>query len=50
VLESCRHFRNIKREYLKAKLSELATDSKNVSDSYIGASSILRKFSRLELI
>jgi hypothetical protein len=36
--EACRHFRNKKREYLKDKINELATNStkKNVRDMYRG--------------
>jgi hypothetical protein len=35
-LEASRHFRNKKREYLKCKLNELATNSKNIRDLYRG--------------
>jgi hypothetical protein len=34
--EASRHFRNKKREYLKDKINELATNSKNIRGLYRG--------------
>jgi hypothetical protein len=34
--EASRHFRNKKKEYLKDKINELATNSKNIRDLYRG--------------
>jgi hypothetical protein len=36
--EASRHFRNKKREYLKAKINELETNSKNIRELYRGIS------------
>ena len=50
-LESSRHFRNKKKEYLKAKIDELDTNSKiMISETCIGASLILKRVTSLELI
>jgi hypothetical protein len=40
--EASRHFRNRKREYLKGKINELATNSKNknIRDLYGGINEI----------
>jgi hypothetical protein len=50
--EASRHFRNKKKEYLKAKIQELETKSKvkKKSENCIGASMILRRVTCLELI
>jgi ribonuclease HII len=47
-----RHFRKKKKEYLKTKIDELETNSKikKISETCIGASMILRRVTRLELI
>jgi hypothetical protein len=34
--EASRHFRNKKREYLKDKINELESYSKNIRDLYMG--------------
>ena len=50
-LEGSRHFRNKKKEYLKAKIEELKTNSKikNIRDLYRGIVT-LRRVTSLELI
>jgi len=51
--EASRHFRNHKKEYLKAKIDELETNSKIKvinSDLYRGINDLLRKVTSLELI
>jgi hypothetical protein len=42
----CRHFRNKKREYLKDKINELATNSKNknIRDLYKGINGFKRSY------
>ena len=49
--ENSRHFRNKKKEYLKATIEELETKGKlkNIRDSY-RASKIVRRVTSLELI
>jgi hypothetical protein len=44
--EASRHFRNKKREYLKVKINELATDSKNMNtrDRYRGINECKRGY------
>jgi hypothetical protein len=44
--EASRHFRNKKREYLKDKINELATDSKNknIRDLYRGINEFKRGY------
>jgi len=50
-LEASRHFRNKKKEYLKAKIDELYTNNKiMISETCVGASVILRRVTSLELI
>jgi hypothetical protein len=46
-----RHFRNKKKEYLKAKIDELETNSKieKIAEICIGASLTLRRVTSLEL-
>jgi hypothetical protein len=48
--EGCRHFRNKKREYLKDKINELATHSKNrnIIETCIEEEINLRKVTSLE--
>jgi hypothetical protein len=49
--EDGRHLWNKKKEYLKAKIDELVTNSnKKMSETCIGASVILRTVTNLELI
>ena len=49
--ETRRHFRNKKKEYLKAKIDELETNSEiKMLGTCIGASVILRRGTSLELI
>jgi hypothetical protein len=36
--EASRHFRNKKREYLKQRINELATNGKNIREPYRGIS------------
>jgi len=46
-----RHFRNIKKEYLKAKIDELETKNKiKKSETCTGTSMLLRRVTSLELI
>ena len=50
-LEASRHFRNKKKEYLKAKIDELDTNSAIMkTETFVGASVILRRVTSLELI
>jgi len=49
--EASRHFRNNKKEYLKAKIDELETNSKvKQSETSIQASVVLRRVSCLGLM
>jgi hypothetical protein len=49
--EASRQFRNKEKEYLKAKIEELETNSKiEIFGTCIGASMTLRRVSSLELI
>jgi hypothetical protein len=52
--EASRHFRNKMREYLKAKINDFETNSKNrsitVSQTCIKASVTLRRVASLEII
>jgi len=49
--EAGRHFRKEKKEYLKAKIEELETNSKTkILGTCVGASVTLRKVTSLELI
>jgi hypothetical protein len=41
--EASRHFRNKKREYLKDRISELATNSKIIKDLYRGMNEFKRE-------
>jgi hypothetical protein len=52
IREASRHFRNKKKEYLKAKTKEHEINSKikKISGTCIGASVILRRVTSLELI
>jgi hypothetical protein len=53
VQEASRHFRNKKKEYLKAKIDELVTNSnikKKILETCTEASVILRSVTNLELI
>jgi hypothetical protein len=49
--EANRHFRNKKKEYLKAKINELETNSKNknIRDLF-GASVTLRRVTSLQIL
>jgi hypothetical protein len=42
--ETSRHFRNKKREYLKDKINELATNSENIRDLYKGKNEFKRGY------
>jgi len=49
--EASRHFRNIKKEYLQAKIQKLATKSKiKILGTGVGASVTLKRVTSLELI
>jgi len=49
ILEASTHFRNKKKEYLKAKIEELGTNSKTkILGTCIGASMTLRRVTTLE--
>jgi hypothetical protein len=48
--QASRHFRNKKKEYLKAKIDELEINSKKRIETCTGATNILRMFTSLELI
>jgi poly(3-hydroxyalkanoate) synthetase len=49
--ETSRHFRNKKKEYLKAKIDEIESNSKiKILGTCIGASMTLRRVTSLELI
>jgi hypothetical protein len=50
--EASRHFRNSKKEYLKAKIEELENNSKikNITVLYSRTSMVLRRVTSLELI
>jgi hypothetical protein len=49
--EASRHFRNTKKEYLKAKMSNLKLRVRSkISKTYTGASVILRRVNSPELI
>jgi hypothetical protein len=49
--EVSRHFRNKKKEYLKAKIEELETKSKiKILGTFIGATMTLRRFTSLKLL
>jgi hypothetical protein len=49
--EANKHFGNKKKEYLKAKIDGLETNSNvKISETYTGASVILRRVTSLELI
>ena len=51
IRDASRHFRNKKKEYLKAKIEELETNSKiKSSGTCIGASVTLRRVTSLEII
>ena len=42
-INNIRHFRNKKKEYLKAKIDDLDTKGKmNISETFMGTSTILR--------
>jgi hypothetical protein len=50
-LGASKHFRNKKKEYWKAKIDGLETNSNiKISETYTGASVILRRVTSLELI
>jgi hypothetical protein len=50
-LQTSAHFRNKKKEYLKAKIEEIETDSKiKISEACIGASVSLRRVTSQEII
>ena len=48
--DASRHFRNKKKEYLKAKIDELEINSKKRKETCTGATNILRMVTSLELI
>jgi len=48
--EASRHFRNKKKEYLKAKIDELEINSKKRTETCKGATNIIRTVTSLELM
>jgi len=48
--EASRHFRNKKKEYLKAKIDELETNNKKITETCKGATNTLRTVTSLELM
>ena len=48
--EATGHFRNKKKEYLKAKIGELESNRLKISETCLGASVTLRRITSLELI
>ena len=49
-LEAIGQFRNIKKEYLKAKIEDLESSKTKISETSLGASMTLIKVTNLELI